>query len=56
VVASDQSTDARLSLGHPLREHYRTIEALAFSIALERKLIPRLDVLRRKRNTRAYDD
>jgi hypothetical protein len=36
--------------------HYRTIEALEFSIDPERKLIPRLDALRRKRNTGAYDD
>lgn len=37
-------------------EHYRTIEALEFSIDPERKLIPKLDALRRKRNTSAYDD
>ena len=37
-------------------EHYRTIEALEFSIDPERKLIPMLDALRRKRNTGAYDD
>ena len=37
-------------------EHYRTIETLEFSIDPERKLIPRLDALRRKRNTGAYDD
>ena len=37
-------------------EHYRTIEALEFSIDPERKLIPTLDALRRKRNTGAYDD
>jgi hypothetical protein len=37
-------------------EHYRTIEALEFTIDPERKLIPRLDALRRKRNTGAYDD
>ena len=37
-------------------EHYRTIEALEFSIDPERKLIPVLDKLRRKRNTGAYDD
>jgi hypothetical protein len=36
-------------------EHYRTIEALEFSIDAERKLVPRLDALRRKRNTGAYD-
>jgi len=29
---------------------------LEFSIDPERKLIPRLDALRRKRNTGAYDD
>jgi hypothetical protein len=37
-------------------EHYRTIEAPEFSIDPERKLIPKLDALRRKRNTGAYDD
>lgn len=37
-------------------EHYRTIEALEFSIDPERKIIPTLDALRRKRNTGAYDD
>lgn len=37
-------------------EHYRTIEALEFSIDPQRKLIPQLDALRRKRNTGAYDD
>jgi hypothetical protein len=37
-------------------EHYRTIETLEFSIDPDRKLIPRLDALRRKRNTGAYDD
>jgi hypothetical protein len=37
-------------------EHYRTIEALEFPIDQERELIPRLDALRRKRNTGAYDD
>jgi hypothetical protein len=37
-------------------EHYRTIEALVFSIDPERKLIAKLDALRRKRNTGAYDD
>jgi hypothetical protein len=37
-------------------EHYRTIEALEFSIDPKRKLIPSLDALRKKRNTGAYDD
>jgi hypothetical protein len=37
-------------------EHYRTLEALEFSIDPESKLIPKLDALRRKRNTGAYDD
>ncbi len=37
-------------------EHYRTIEALEFSVDPERKLIPALDTLRRKRNVGAYDD
>ena len=37
-------------------EHYRTLDALEFSIDPERKLIATLDALRRKRNTGAYDD
>lgn len=37
-------------------EHYRTLDALQFSIDPEQKLIPTLDKLRRKRNTGAYDD
>ena len=37
-------------------EHLRTIEALEFSIDPEKGLIPKLDALRRKRNTGAYDD
>src|SRR6516162_9066763 len=37
-------------------EHYRTIEALEFSIDPEKKLIPALDKLRKKRNTGWYDD
>jgi len=37
-------------------EHYRTIEALEFSIDPERKLIPTLDKLRKKRNIGWYDD
>lgn len=37
-------------------EHYRTIEALEFSIDPGRKLIPVLDSLRKKRNLGAYDD
>ena len=37
-------------------EHFRTIEALEFSIDPEKRLIPKLDALRRKRNTGAYDD
>lgn len=37
-------------------EHYRTIEALEFSIDPERELIPVLDALRRKRNLGSYDD
>jgi hypothetical protein len=37
-------------------EHYRTLDALEFSIDPERKLISMLDALRRKRNTGAYDD
>lgn len=37
-------------------EHYRTIEALEFSIDPQRKMIPMLDKLRRKRNLGSYDD
>jgi hypothetical protein len=37
-------------------EHYRAIEALEFSIDPERKIIPILDKLRRKRNIGSYDD
>jgi hypothetical protein len=37
-------------------EHYRTIEALEFSIDPERKIIPTVDKLRKKRNTGSYDD
>ena len=37
-------------------EHYRTIEALVFSIDPEKKIVRTLDTLRRKRNTGAYDD
>ena len=37
-------------------EHYRTIEALEFSIDPEKKLIPALDRLRKKRNIGSYDD
>lgn len=37
-------------------EHYYTIEALEFSIDPQRKLIPALDKLRKKRNIGSYDD
>jgi hypothetical protein len=37
-------------------EHYRTIEALEFSIDPGRKIIPILDKLRKKRNVGSYDD
>lgn len=37
-------------------EHYRTIEALEFSIDPQKKIVPVLDKLRRKRNIGAYDD
>jgi hypothetical protein len=37
-------------------EHYRTLESLEFSIDPQKKLIPTLDKLRRKRNTGSYDD
>ncbi len=37
-------------------EHYRTIEALEFSIDPQKKAIPMLDKLRKKRNAGAYDD
>jgi hypothetical protein len=38
------------------REHYRTIEALEFSIDPQRKMVPTLDALRKKRNVGSYDD
>jgi hypothetical protein len=37
-------------------EHYRTIEALEFSIDPQKKVIPSLDKLRKKRNIGSYDD
>jgi len=37
-------------------EHYRTIEALEFSVDPEKRLIPTLDKLRKKRNIGWYDD
>lgn len=37
-------------------EHYRTLEALEFSIDPKRTLMPKLDAIRKKRNTGAYDD
>jgi hypothetical protein len=37
-------------------EHYRTLEALEFSVDPEQKMIRALDALRRKRNTGTYDD
>jgi hypothetical protein len=37
-------------------EHYRTIEALEFSIDPQKRLIPALDKLRKKRNVGWYDD
>lgn len=37
-------------------EHYRTIDALEFSIDPQKKLIPVLDKLRKKRNVSSYDD
>ena len=37
-------------------EHYRTIDALEFSVDPERRLIPALDGVRRKRNAIAYDE
>jgi hypothetical protein len=37
-------------------EHYRTIEALEFSIDPQKKMIPKLDKLRKKRNIGSYDD
>ena len=37
-------------------EHYRTIEALEFSIDPKREIIPTLDKLRKKRNVGSYDD
>jgi hypothetical protein len=37
-------------------EHYRTIEALEFSIDPKKKIIPTLDKLRKKWNIGSYDD
>lgn len=37
-------------------EHYRTIEALEFSIDPQKKIVPVLDKLRKKRNVGSYDD
>lgn len=37
-------------------EHYRTIEALEFSIDPGRRVIPALDKLHKKRNVGSYDD
>lgn len=37
-------------------EHYRTIDAFEFSIDPQKKLIPALDKLRKKRNVSSYDD
>jgi hypothetical protein len=37
-------------------EHYRTIQALQFSIDPEKKIIPLLDDLRKKRNVVSYED
>jgi hypothetical protein len=37
-------------------EHYRTIEALEFSIDPQKKVVPVLDKLRKKRNVGSYDD
>lgn len=68
AVAGEMSSDAQLHFAYGAirasgyrvvrgnSEHLRTIEALEFSIDPERKLIPKLDALRRKRNTGAYDD
>jgi hypothetical protein len=36
-------------------EHYRTIEALEFTLDPERKLVQRLDAFRKKRNQSAYE-
>jgi hypothetical protein len=37
-------------------EHYRTIEALEFSVDPQKKLIPSLEKVRKKRNISSYDD
>jgi len=37
-------------------EHYRTIEALEFSIDPQKRIVPMLDKLRKKRNVGSYDD
>jgi hypothetical protein len=36
-------------------EHYQTIQALEFTIDPQRKLIQRIDTLRKKRNQSAYE-
>lgn len=55
ATAALRATGYRVARGGG-NEHYRTIDALEFSIDPERKMIPKLDALRRKRNTGAYDD
>jgi hypothetical protein len=59
-AARSSATAARRAAGYRVvrgnNEHYRTIEALEFSIDPEKKIIHTLDTLRRKRNTGAYDD
>jgi hypothetical protein len=50
--------DAQLNcrVGGGGSEHYRTIEALEFSIDPQKKIIPMRDMLHRKRNIGSYDD
>jgi hypothetical protein len=50
----DAQLDCRVGGGGS--EHYRTMEALEFSIDPQKKIIPTRDVLDRKRNIGSYDD
>ena len=50
----DAQLDCRVGGGGS--EHYRTIEAPEFSIDPQKKIIPTLDKLLRKRNIGSYDD
>jgi hypothetical protein len=50
----DAQLDCRVGGGGS--EHYRTIEAPEFSIDPQKKIIPTLDKLLRKRNIGSHDD